>query len=248
MAPYKPRGLQSYYRSGREKQYFSATKKRQKRIPMATLVRDMPVSTINRIPFAGMPLRKLVRMRYSDDIAITFATAATASAYVLRLNSIHDPDFTGTGHQPMGHDEWVQFYEHYTVLSAKVRADFYGISSNPQQNASVGIMFSHDSNVKTNGDNIIEGGRASWKRLGTREGGPSSSTVTKYWSAKKWFGNYNQREKYAALFGANPTEVVYAHLFGIPVAENSLANETIRVRFVIDYIVLMDTPRDLTQS
>jgi len=32
----------------------------------------------------------------------------------------HDPDFTGGGHQPMGFDEMIALYDHYTVVSAKI--------------------------------------------------------------------------------------------------------------------------------
>lgn len=211
--------------------------------------RDTAMSSISRIPLAGMPLRKLIRMRYSDDVALSFTTAGFATAHVLRLNSIFDPDLTSVGHQPMGHDEWAQFYEHYTVLSARVRADFYPTSaSGTLGNSTCGILFSHDSTPKTNGDNIIESGRAVWKRMGPRDGSPSSATVTRNWSAKKWFGPYTAREKYASDMGTNPGEIVYAHLFGIPVAELVSVSDSIRIRFAIDYLVLLDTPRDLIAS
>jgi len=54
-------------------------------------------------------------MRYSDTITLNPGTAAITS-HVFRVNSIFDPDLTGTGHQPLLHDEYDGIYSEYRVL------------------------------------------------------------------------------------------------------------------------------------
>lgn len=43
------------------------------------------------------------------------------SAQVFRANSLYDPDYTGTGHQPNGFDALMAAYDHFTVLATKIR-------------------------------------------------------------------------------------------------------------------------------
>jgi len=33
---------------------------------------------------------------------------------------VFDPDFTGIGNQPLGHDQWAAFYRRYRVLASKI--------------------------------------------------------------------------------------------------------------------------------
>jgi hypothetical protein len=43
---------------------------------------------------------------------------------VFALNGAFDPDVTGTGHQPMGFDQMMVFYNHYCVLRCKAIVRF----------------------------------------------------------------------------------------------------------------------------
>lgn len=39
---------------------------------------------------------------------------------IFRANSLYDPDFSGTGHQPNGYDTLLAAYNHYTVVRARI--------------------------------------------------------------------------------------------------------------------------------
>lgn len=60
---------------------------------------------------------KLMRHKYCDRVRIPAqTTAGLNTVYVIRANSLYDPDYTGVGHQPMFHDEMAEHYQKYTVM------------------------------------------------------------------------------------------------------------------------------------
>jgi hypothetical protein len=60
------------------------------------------------------------RLRYSTTFALSATTGAITSTQVFRANDLFDPDFTGTGHQPMGFDQLMTWYNHFVVIWAKI--------------------------------------------------------------------------------------------------------------------------------
>lgn len=48
-------------------------------------------------------------------------TATDIAERTFRLNSLFDPDLTGTGHQPRGFDELASFYGRYTVVGCTIQ-------------------------------------------------------------------------------------------------------------------------------
>lgn len=70
---------------------------------------------------SGIPKRVVCQHKYYTTGNVASSAAATAITYSIRLRSMFDPDFTSTGHQPRGRDQFVALgYSHYKVLSAKV--------------------------------------------------------------------------------------------------------------------------------
>lgn len=76
--------------------------------------------------------KTMVKLDYSSFISPT--GTAFPSFQICRLNGIFDPDFTGTGHQPYGYDQWKTFYNKSTVFasSIKVRVSCNSAGSNYQ--------------------------------------------------------------------------------------------------------------------
>jgi len=44
-----------------------------------------------------------------------------AAGYVFNLNSLHDPNTSGVGHQPTGFDQLIAIYEQFVVYGVKYR-------------------------------------------------------------------------------------------------------------------------------
>ncbi len=64
--------------------------------------------------------------RYATLLRKEITTANNGyTSHLFRSNSIFDPDETAIGHQPMGRDEWAQFYNTYTVLQSRITAIFH---------------------------------------------------------------------------------------------------------------------------
>jgi len=61
---------------------------------------------------------------------LTPPSTALATTHVFIANGLYDPDITGTGIQPMGFDQMMVFYEHYTVFNARITVTFRNFSAN----------------------------------------------------------------------------------------------------------------------
>jgi hypothetical protein len=66
------------------------------------------------------PASTTKRLRYSTTFAGSTTAGAITSTQVFRANDLFDPDLTGTGHQPMGFDQMMTWYNHFAVISAKI--------------------------------------------------------------------------------------------------------------------------------
>lgn len=67
-----------------------------------------------------------VKLTYADNFLHNIKQDGSASASnQFRMNSAFDPDFTGTGHQPIMRDLWASQYDYYTVLQCDYKFRFY---------------------------------------------------------------------------------------------------------------------------
>ncbi len=62
----------------------------------------------------GFPDRYFCKLKYTD--VKTLSGTGTTADQVYRINSLFDPDFTGTGSQPLGFDQLTAVYTKYLVL------------------------------------------------------------------------------------------------------------------------------------
>lgn len=65
-----------------------------------------------------------VDLTYCDGFRHEFNYGANA-IQIFRMNSIYDPDYTNTGHQPFFRDLWASQYDYYTVLACEYELHFY---------------------------------------------------------------------------------------------------------------------------
>lgn len=67
-----------------------------------------------------------VRLTYADNYRYDVDNAgSTTFGQTFRVNTIFDPDLTGTGHQPMFRDVWASQYDYYAVLACHYTIRLY---------------------------------------------------------------------------------------------------------------------------
>ncbi len=183
------------------------------------------------------PAQTTAILRYSTTISLVGLTGV-ASPYLFRCNSIFDPDFTGIGHQPYGHDTYAAIYRHYNVRSSKITMT--PISSTQ---GVYGITLTDDSTVQTDFDTVRE---IKTTKMGTMSTNAAYNSVTNY---------YNQNQVYAkgsnfdssAQFGNNPGEQQFFHCWSEGNKPNSDPGDQ-RFLITISYYVNMWELQDLGQS
>jgi hypothetical protein len=66
------------------------------------------------------PIRMRTKLRYSERVGLT-STAGILTSTVFWGNNLFDPNFTGTGSQPEGFDQWALLYDSYTVYRSRIK-------------------------------------------------------------------------------------------------------------------------------
>lgn len=191
------------------------------------------------------PARVTKRLRYSSFSTLTSTTGAV-SAYVLRANDLFDPDFTSTGHQPMGFDQMMTLYNHFVVVRARVIVTFSSTAAAP---LTVCIRQDADSSALTVADRIIEFGGCVKADLEFKGVSGSVRTLELALDVAKLQGvsalAITSDPSLQGTAAASPIEVTYFHI-------QSWNSQGITGSCAIDFILEQDAvflePRDLAQS
>lgn len=203
------------------------------------------------LPLAGNPRCKLVKLRYAETIAIN-APIGGVGSYVFRANDLYDPNYTGTGHQPLGFDQLMQYYNHFTVIGSKCTVMFTPSSGvGGLTPGLLGVALS-DGGVTVSGyantNHLLEGRQTGMKTmwLGDPASMGSRRSVVKTFSHNKFFCRPSTNTEFKGNVGGSPQETAFYEVFVASVNSNDPASMILTV--VIDYIALMSEPRDLPQS
>lgn len=203
---------------------------------------------INLTPAGTLGNRYLTRFKYCDQIELN-ATSGVPAVHSFRINSLYDPDATATGHQPIGFDQLMPFYTHYTVIGAKLSATFVSsdLSSATQGAAICGIELSGSSTPTTTLNDIFEQGRTSYKVM---TGGNSTGkvTVVKKVGLSKFLGqNVMDEDANAGTESTNPGEIVWMHVFVAP-TDVGISTYTSNILIKLDQLAILHEPKPLGGS
>lgn len=98
-------------------------------LALLALGRKWPaVPGLIRSPISLAPAVMEVVLHWSRLTTIS-VTGGIYASYIFAGNSPYDPDVSGAGSQPLGFDQWSNFYTRYRVLASSIRADFSSTSS-----------------------------------------------------------------------------------------------------------------------
>lgn len=193
---------------------------------------------------------QLQRHRYCDYVALT-TSGALPVEYVFRLNSMFDPDYTGTGHQPMRFDQMCAFYSQYCVVGAKVTIKYLGYkNTNTDSDPFIANFTQHDgTSLGTNWQDRQENGKG--KSILINSSLPDRKTITQYYSMKKIFNVKNMKDNFDRLgapFSTNPSQIAYGILSVDPLSTTGATSYSFQFMVTIDFLTLWSNPPNLTQS
>ena len=159
----------------------------------------------------GFPDRIQTTLRYSDIWAL--APGAQAGQYTYRGNSLFDPDYTSTGHQPRYFDQYAAVYSKYVVTSSSIKAS---VMNNVGTSPLFVVVFpSTDIPTLLTGAPASEYPRAKQSKL-LGVAGYQTVAVAHKAATTTILGlkphQINDLD-FAALTGANPTQIWYWNLF-----------------------------------
>lgn len=162
----------------------------------------------NRIYSTSFPQQTKVCLKYNHDAAFT-ATAGLPNDIKFRLNSIYDPDLSGSGHQPQGHDQWALLYNRYRVDSCSVVIRTQSISTH----GNILCMLPNNSTATiTDIYQFMESPLSRPIPVGTA----TAVTIAKHFDLKVLNGvsqvMYNTDDRFQSFFSASPTENLILHI------------------------------------
>lgn len=197
----------------------------------------------------GVPAGQRVTMKYSQQVFLSDAIIGL-SEQVFRAGSIYDPDLSGTGEQPLGHDQWATLYQKYRVLGSRIKVMGKNIKADADGSAAVTFCICQTNGTAAILDaaTCIEQSYSNWTMLGNSDGAAAVGTLNmKSLNQATVKGDYGAKydNDYTAGFGSNPVEDSYYHI--IAKSEGSASVE-VRIRVLIEYDVWVFDPVQLLES
>jgi len=183
---------------------------RKMRKPMRRFKRKFARKTalVNRA-LAPIAQRYITTMKYSEIFTLN---ALNGYQYQYNLNSIFDPNRTGTGHQPYGHDTLQTLYNRYRVIGCKWVLNFYN-SANMVQ---VATQPANEVLSPTGGfSELAENPRTRWKlQVPGGSATPIKGSISLPSLVGRSKGQYMADDRYQAQFGSSPTELAILNVIG----------------------------------
>jgi len=202
-------------------------------------------ATNNLLHTPLLPLKRYGKLPYYESNTYS-SGIATAGGYVFSANGLYDPNITGLGHQPMGFDQMMLFYEHYTVTSCKITCNF--IIPDPSfKHCVVGMLIAPDATLETNIGRLNENGMLVKKIMSpSTQSTHCSLSMTLNLSKINGKKDVKSEDDFRGDVAANPVEQTYIHLYAYdPQLTNAV---TVLFDCVLEYSGVFTEPRKLIQS
>lgn len=222
--------------------------KREKTVSTNSNRSYLPPMQVNprlRIPI-GRSIKRTLRY-HEQGIDLNPGVSGAVSTYVFSANGLYDPNITGVGHQPLGFDQLMAFYNHFTVIAARITVKFVNADDTYPQLA--GIHVSGTSSTEADPAVIIENGMTNFQLLTPgSDGGKNSTELTQQVSVSSFMGRKNimSEDDLRGSAAANPAEQVYFHVWAAPY--NQTDTGVVAAVATIDYITVFTEPKELALS
>lgn len=186
-------------------------------------------------------------LRYCElGIGLNPGAAGASAQHVFSCNGLYDPNITGTGHQPLGFDQLMQVYDHYTVIGAKINVQFQNVDATYAQLCTIHLQ----DNTGTSSDIrvLLENGNAIYTFVGTAGSGRETVALSLKCNPNKFLSRSKPLSDpdLKGTASANPTEQCF---FVITVAPpNASDTSTVYLAVTVEYTVVFHEPKQLSLS
>lgn len=183
------------------------------------------------------------KLKYSQTFNFTSTTTMAYNVY--RANDLYDPDYSGTGHQPMGSDQLFTLYNRCLVYASSIEVRASCNTAN--QSALIGVV-PLSTFTAISGDIDLLGEKKNARTKVTNEGGPSA--YIKHYGSVKSIRGVNglntDDDTYVCTNTASPALIWYWHVL----AQNlDIATSTdVHGIVTIHYYCKFFSPKSLAQS
>lgn len=161
-----------------------------------------------------IPLRNLwYSHKYSDaGVSINPGLAGSPGVYIYSCNGLYDPNYTASGHQPLGFDQVKELYQAYYVIRSRLKVFFY--NSDAGTPVIVGITIKNDTTALSDSNIYIEQPGTVWTVLTGNGKDNSCKTLSMTWDADKYSKwNVQGHDVFAGTSGTNPDLQWYFHIW-----------------------------------
>lgn len=168
--------------------------------------------------------RYICKMKYAESVQTD-----ASGRFVFNLNSIFDPNATGVGHQPYGHDTLATLYNRYRVISCSYRV----IAPNASSNLQMGVVPANEIITFGTVAELKENPRARY--IVQTPGGPIQPVSGRVYMPSltgRTKSQYMADDRYQATFGTSPAEQMVLNILttsqlDIPLTSNALIVELV---------------------
>lgn len=172
------------------------------------------------------PFPRVMRaiLRYSDVVTIN-AVPGYAAGHVFRAGSIRDPDYTGIGHQPYGHDTYAGIFNHYRVVKSVCKI----VNTTAGANNIMSLTL-HDDTASVSDYNLLREMKPG-KFIPLNQTHETVGLAMTYNSVQAFPGQVSDT---TALFGNDPAEEMYFHI-SVEGSNQSLDPSNVSIAVSIEY-------------
>lgn len=208
-----------------------------------------PISTVGRA-LSPFPQRYITKMKYAESISTTIALS-NAGIYVFNLNSVYDPNRTGTGHQPQGFDQLSAIYNRYRVIACSYRIGLvlgavdttnlnYGQMCVIPSNDNLALTSVADARERPRAKYVLQAPGSPVKMLTGKVYMPSLAGV----SATTYKGS----DRYQSIVSTSPTEALLLNVVTGFINDASVTSQSYILNVELQYTVEWFDPQALAQS
>jgi len=191
-----------------------------------------------------VPQSLTVKLKYAEAISLNPGVAAFSN-YIWRANDLYDPNYTGGGHQPRGFDQWMVFYNHFTVIGSKFTVILSNKGTAITDEMFCALKLSATTSTFSAQTDFMEDKFSRWAILDTTSPGRIRRLVATF-SSKNFFARPNaaliNTTPYRGNDAASPTEDVN-YILSVSALDTANDPTGCDCRVFINYTAVFTEPR-----